>query len=154
HLSTEILIVDEVLAVGDAEFQKRCLGKMSEVAQGGRTVLFVSHNMAAIRRLTQRCIVLDRGRIKVDSSAAEAIELYLAQAGEGLSGGIFVRDKPQPAERPFYVNRVTTVRDPGGEPVNQFDCDQPFYIGIEYSATRKVPGLYGYITLQRLDGTV
>src|SRR6266404_4258299 len=63
HLETENLIVDEVLAVGDAEFQKRCLGKMTEVARGGRTVLFVSHNMGAIRRLTRRCIVLDQGRI-------------------------------------------------------------------------------------------
>src|SRR6266568_7463098 len=62
HLETENLIVDEVLAVGDAEFQKKCLGKMSEVAQGGRTVLFVSHNMGAIRRLTQRCILLEDGR--------------------------------------------------------------------------------------------
>src|SRR5271155_2342050 len=57
HLETETLIVDEVLAVGDAEFQKKCLGKMSEVARGGRTVLFVSHNMSAIRRLTGRCIL-------------------------------------------------------------------------------------------------
>src|ERR1700739_1605123 len=59
HLETENLIVDEVLAVGDAEFQKRCLGKMSDVARGGRTVLFVSHNMGSIRRLTRRCILLD-----------------------------------------------------------------------------------------------
>src|SRR5262249_59069545 len=58
HLETENLIVDEVLAVGDAEFQKKCLGKMSEVARSGRTVLFVSHNMGAVRRLTPLCILL------------------------------------------------------------------------------------------------
>ena len=58
HLEPEILMVDEVLAVGDAEFQKKCLGKMAEVARQGRTVLFVSHNMGAIRRLTQRCFLL------------------------------------------------------------------------------------------------
>ena len=154
HLETENLIVDEVLAVGDAEFQKKCLGKMSEVAQGGRTVLFVSHNMGAVRRLTQRCLVLDRGRIKIDAPAQEAIEAYLAQAGEGLESGIFVRDKPRPADRPFYVHRVTTRREPDGEPAAQFDCDQPLYIGIDYSATRRVPGIYGYLALQRLDGTV
>jgi lipopolysaccharide transport system ATP-binding protein len=61
HLEPEILIVDEVLAVGDAEFQKKCLGKMSEVARGGRTVIFVSHNMAAMKSLTRRGIVLDGG---------------------------------------------------------------------------------------------
>src|SRR5713226_5027620 len=79
HLETENLIVDEVLAVGDAEFQKKCLGKMSEVARGGRTVLFVSHNMGAIRRLTQRCLLLDGGRVKVDAAAQDAIDGYLTQ---------------------------------------------------------------------------
>jgi lipopolysaccharide transport system ATP-binding protein len=154
HLETENLIVDEVLAVGDAEFQKKCLGKISEVARGGRTVLFVSHNMGAIRRLTQRCILLDRGRVKVDAPVQEAVELYLAQAAEGLSAGIFVRDKPRPEDCPFYVQRVTTRRAHDGEPINQFDCDHAFFVCIEYAATRRVPGLYGYITLQRLDGTV
>src|SRR5262249_40153032 len=133
HLETENLIVDEVLAVGDAEFQKKCLGKMSEVAQGGRTVLFVSHNMGAIRRLTPRCILLDRGRLALDAPAQEVIERYLAQAGEGLADGAFVRDKPRPRERPFYVHRVTTRREPDGEPVSRFDCDHPLFICIEYS---------------------
>jgi lipopolysaccharide transport system ATP-binding protein len=154
HLETENLIVDEVLAVGDAEFQKKCLGKMSDVARGGRTVLFVSHNMGVIRRLTRRCILLDHGRMKLDAPVQEAIDLYLTQAAEGLAGGIFVRDKPRPADRPFYVHRVTTRRESGGDPVNQLDCDHPFFICVEYSATRRVPGLYGYMTLQRLDGTV
>jgi len=154
HLDTEILIVDEVLAVGDAEFQKRCLGKMSEVAQGGRTVLFVSHNMGAMRRLTQRCLVIDKGRIRIDAPVQEAIEAYLTQAGEGLETGVFVRDKPRPADRPFYVQRVTTRCRPDDDPTNRLDCDHPVTICIEYTATRRVPDLFGYITLQRLDGTV
>jgi homopolymeric O-antigen transport system ATP-binding protein len=154
HLETENLIVDEVLAVGDAEFQKKCLGKMSEVAQGGRTVLFVSHNMGAIRRLTQRCILLDRGRVAADAPVQEAIDSYLTQAAEGITGGVFVRGKPQPAERPIYVHRVTTRREAVGEPAYQFDCDERIFIDIDYSLTRKIPGLYGYVTLQRLDGTV
>src|ERR1700727_1393562 len=83
HLETEILIVDEVLAVGDAEFQKRCLGKMSQVAEGGRTVLFVSHNMGSIRRLTRRCILLDHGKVMVDAAVETAIDSYLKQAAEG-----------------------------------------------------------------------
>src|SRR6202035_4195749 len=115
HLETEILIVDEVLAVGDAEFQKRCLGKMSQVAQGGRTVLFVSHNMGAIRRLTQRCIVLDEGRLKIDAPVQDAIEQYLKQISQGVAEGIFVRDKPRPADRPFYVDCVMTQREPCGD---------------------------------------
>jgi lipopolysaccharide transport system ATP-binding protein len=78
HLEPEILIVDEVLAVGDAEFQKRCLGRMKEVASGlGRTVLFVSHNMAAIRSLCSRCLVLDGGQIAFDGSPDDAVGKYL-----------------------------------------------------------------------------
>jgi lipopolysaccharide transport system ATP-binding protein len=154
HLETENLIVDEVLAVGDAEFQRKCLGKMSEVARGGRTVLFVSHNMGAVRRLTRRCILLDQGRVKLDAPVQEAIDAYLTQAAEGLAGGVFVRKGGRPADRPFYVNRVTTRRDPGGDPVSQFDCDHPFFICIEYAAARRVPGLFGYLNLQRLDGTI
>ena len=86
HLEPEILVVDEVLAVGDAEFQRKCLGKMSEVAHEGRTVLFVSHNMSAIARLTQDTIVLDQGKIVFSSRTSEAIDFYMtsgiAQAGE------------------------------------------------------------------------
>jgi lipopolysaccharide transport system ATP-binding protein len=154
HLETENLIVDEVLAVGDAEFQKRCLGKMSEVARGGRTVLFVSHNMSAIRRLTRRCILLDGGRMVLDAEVDRAIDHYLMQAAAGLASGLFVRPGPEPADRPFYVRRVTTQRALDADPVSQFDCDHPFFICIEYVARRRVPGLYGYLTLQRADGTV
>lgn len=78
HLDPEILIVDEVLAVGDAAFQKKCLGKMSEVAEGGRTVLFVSHNMAAIENLCQTCILLDKGRIVISDQTQNVIDRYLS----------------------------------------------------------------------------
>lgn len=76
HLEQEILIVDEVLAVGDAEFQKKCLGKMGEVAKGGRTVLFVSHNMATVQQLCSHGIVLERGRRVFDGPIVEAVEHY------------------------------------------------------------------------------
>jgi lipopolysaccharide transport system ATP-binding protein len=76
HLEPEILIVDEVLAVGDTAFQKKCLGKMGEVATSGRTVLFVSHNMAAVANLCSRAIVLERGRVALDGTVQDAIALY------------------------------------------------------------------------------
>jgi lipopolysaccharide transport system ATP-binding protein len=79
HLEPEILVVDEVLAVGDAEFQKKCLGKMGEVSrQEGRTVLFVSHNLAAIAELTDRALLLRSGSVVVDGSVAEVLSAYLA----------------------------------------------------------------------------
>ncbi|MGO8763540.1 MAG: ABC transporter ATP-binding protein, partial [Limisphaerales bacterium] len=77
HLEPEILIVDEVLAVGDAQFQKKCLGKMSSVARDGRTILFVSHNMAAVGQLTQRCILLSEGKIAYCGDTTQAIVQYV-----------------------------------------------------------------------------
>jgi len=79
HLEPEILVVDEVLAVGDAAFQKKCLGKMGDVAKGGRTVLFVSHNMAALSAICDRCILLERGEKTLDGSAKLIIHNYLSQ---------------------------------------------------------------------------
>jgi lipopolysaccharide transport system ATP-binding protein len=77
HLDPEILLVDEVLAVGDAAFQKKCLGKMSEVAQSGRTVLFVSHNMAAIRKLCTRAVLLDAGSVFSEGDPGRTVDDYL-----------------------------------------------------------------------------
>lgn len=77
HLEPEILVVDEVLAVGDTAFQKKCLGKMSEVSRGGRTVLFVSHNLGAVESLCNKCIVLQKGRLTFEGGPDEAIQYYL-----------------------------------------------------------------------------
>jgi lipopolysaccharide transport system ATP-binding protein len=77
HLEPEILVVDEVLAVGDAEFQKKCLGKMQDVAKGGRTVLFVSHNMSAVRSLCSRGFLLKKGRIELTKTLEDCVAAYL-----------------------------------------------------------------------------
>jgi len=82
NLEPEILIVDEVLAVGDAQFQKKCLGKMGDVAKEGRTVLFVSHNMAAIGQLCESCILLDQGRLKTFDQTEKVLQKYLATNDE------------------------------------------------------------------------
>src|SRR5665647_801363 len=77
-LEPEILIIDEVLAVGDAEFQKKCLGKMDEVSKSGRTVLFVSHNMETVLQLCDRCILLEKGTVKKNGTPSETIDYYLS----------------------------------------------------------------------------
>ena len=77
HLEPEILIIDEVLAVGDAEFQKKCLGKMQDVASGGRTVLFVSHNLAAVESLCSRAILLNGGKTMLNGDVEEVISKYV-----------------------------------------------------------------------------
>ncbi|MES2597865.1 MAG: polysaccharide ABC transporter ATP-binding protein [Verrucomicrobiota bacterium] len=82
HLEPEILIVDEVLAVGDSQFQAKCLGKMKDVATGGRTVLFVSHNMAAVKSLTTRCLLMQQGALIADGSSEDIISKYLRSGAE------------------------------------------------------------------------
>jgi lipopolysaccharide transport system ATP-binding protein len=85
HLQTEILIIDEVLAVGDVEFQKKCMGKMQEASQGGRTVLFVSHNLQAVSTLTTRCILLDGGKLSLQGSTQSTLNHYLkTKRNQGL----------------------------------------------------------------------
>ncbi len=87
HLEAEILLIDEVLAVGDAAFQRKCLGKMEDVAGRGRTVFFVSHNMAAIRSLCQRVIWFDRGRLRMDGRADDVADEYMARAMQPPESG-------------------------------------------------------------------
>lgn len=90
HLESEILIVDEVLAVGDAEFQKKCLGKMGDISKGqGRTVLFVSHNMAAVKSLCSRAMVLENGMIKSDDTVDKAVSYYLSSESNAMNRRIF-----------------------------------------------------------------
>ena len=95
HLEPEILIVDEVLAVGDAEFQKKCLGKMGDVARGGRTVLFVSHNISAVKRICKSAALLSQGRVVALRETSEVVDLYLeAGARETENAAKFLENCP------------------------------------------------------------
>lgn len=98
HLESEILIVDEVLAVGDVEFQERCLGKINDVSRHGRTVMFVSHNVASIRQLTQRCILLQQGELEFDGRTEEALARYIRRGQPDNFGLAF---DVESIERPF-----------------------------------------------------
>jgi lipopolysaccharide transport system ATP-binding protein len=91
HLEPEILLVDEVLAVGDAAFQRKCLGRMGDVAREGRTVLFVSHNMAVIQALCRRGVFLDDGRVRADAPIADAVSEYLRQVEEAMTEDLLAR---------------------------------------------------------------
>src|SRR6516164_5327201 len=102
HMEPEILIVDEVLAVGDAEFQKKCLGKMEEVALGGRTVVFVSHNMAAVKSLTTRGIVLDAGRVVFSGTTEQVIQHYVQLISQSTVPG---------ESRAWGKGKHTAIRD-------------------------------------------
>jgi lipopolysaccharide transport system ATP-binding protein len=108
HLEPEILVVDEVLAVGDAAFQKKCLGKMGDVAKEGRTVLFVSHNMGVIRSLCETAIWLNGGQIVKKGSADEVIQSYIKNQTQLFDESSYVmeRDPAEIRNKSFYFNRV------------------------------------------------
>jgi lipopolysaccharide transport system ATP-binding protein len=131
HLEPEILIVDEVLAVGDAAFQRKCLDKMQDVGQEGRTVLFVSHNMAAVSRLCERGILLDEGRIIEDGPIHDVAATYL-NTGTGTSA---VREWLDPAKAPGgKVARLRSVRviSTQGKVLEAADIRKPVGLQMEY----------------------
>jgi lipopolysaccharide transport system ATP-binding protein len=151
HLEPEILIVDEVLAVGDAEFQKKCLGKMQDVAGHGRTVLFVSHNMAAIQRLCSRAIMLDRGSVRVSSSDVhDCIQTYLA-IGRELHGSQWRNtgdDYDNDSFIPHSFEISATARPPGRTTGPLSD----FQVTIEGEVLKSDPMLLIGVTLYGPDG--
>ena len=140
HLEPEILVVDEVLAVGDAEFQRKCLGKMGDVAQQGRTVLFVSHNMSAIMRLTQEAIVLNKGQLLMRAPTQEAVDFYLssgqAQAGERLWDAEDVPASSAPF-RPISLK----VKNRSGKVIDTVRSIEPVTVEFEYQLDAPITGL-------------
>jgi lipopolysaccharide transport system ATP-binding protein len=113
HLEPEILLVDEVLAVGDLAFQRKCIGKMTEVAAEGRTVVFVSHNMAVIQALCRRGIFIERGRIAMDGSSGDAVGAYLSALESG-SAATEVGDRTDRGGwREIHVERIAVTGDGG-----------------------------------------
>jgi homopolymeric O-antigen transport system ATP-binding protein len=129
HLEPEILLVDEVLAVGDASFQKKCLNKMQEVGKHGRTVFFVSHNMAAITRLCQRTILLDQGRVLADGPSARVVGSYL-RAGTGTTAA---REWTESAPGNDIARlKAVRVRTQDGRVTEEIDIREPVGIEMEF----------------------
>lgn len=153
-LEPEILIVDEVLAVGDAEFQKRCLGRMTEIAHGGRTVLFVSHNMQPVRALCDRALLLEHGKLVGDGSTDSIIRRYLASVDASETG---VRRWVDPGAQPGNdACRLVEVRvtDEAGEPGSTFFSSQPISVGFELDVRTPDPGLIVALDLVSSDGII
>jgi lipopolysaccharide transport system ATP-binding protein len=132
HLEPEILIVDEVLAVGDAQFQKKCLGKMGEVAKGGRTVLFVSHNMGAIRNLCTTGALLEKGCLHRHAGIAEAINEYNQAGVNGAAAAEYVANKVQPEP---HFTRIQLTQ--GGRHGTVFRMDQSIRVEFEFDTKEK-----------------
>jgi lipopolysaccharide transport system ATP-binding protein len=151
HLEPEIVIVDEVLAVGDMNFQKKCLNKMQDVGRDGRTVLFVSHTMPAITRLCERAILLDGGRVVRDGPAPEVVNAY---TNSGLGTGA-AREWRDPAKAPgaqVARLRAVRVRTEDGQTVEVADIRRPVLVDIEYDVLRPGYVLQPYFQLYNAAG--
>ena len=131
HLEPEILLVDEVLAVGDASFQKKCLGKMEDVAKAGRTVLFVSHNMAAVESLCQRVIWLQHGRIHKIGDADEIVPLYLRTTLQTVTDQVWNDPNTAPGNDKVRLRRVC-VRPAEGPASGSINIRTPYVIEFDY----------------------
>jgi lipopolysaccharide transport system ATP-binding protein len=133
HLEPEILLVDEVLAVGDANFQKKCLGKMGDIAREGRTVIFVSHNMSAVQRLCTRGLVLSKGRIVKDAGISEAIHFYLRAGLEQQGERVWTGEARKPGfpDRTVQLESIR-VRDRFGNLRSEYDVKEPVTVEVEY----------------------
>jgi lipopolysaccharide transport system ATP-binding protein len=140
HLEPEILVVDEVLAVGDAEFQRKSLGKMGDVAQQGRTVLFVSHNMSSIMRLTQEAIVLEQGRLAIRAPSPEAVDYYLS-AGDTRAGERIWQENEIPPDATPFRPVALRLLDRNGQTVETIRSIDPFYVEMEYRLDAPLTGL-------------
>ena len=139
HLEPDILIVDEVLAVGDAAFQRKCLGKMNDVAANeGRTVFFVSHNMAAIRKLCHNVIWLDQGNVRMTGCKDHITSLYLTTDTQNCSECIWEKGIANPGVKTFKFKAVR-LRNSQGQITNIIDSSESFKIEIEYETFAELP---------------
>ena len=154
HLEPEVLLVDEVLAVGDVEFQQKCLGKMRDVTREGRTVIFVSHNLAAVRSLCQRAVVLDKGRLVFDGATEDAVHHYLGHGADasaavvdGESLRLRIAKSRLYGDQPFFECVRIAVLDEEGMPRSAFDSNESITIAIDYTVFRPVPALRVLVSL-------
>ncbi len=152
HLDPEILLVDEVLSVGDLAFQRKCLGQMEQIAGSGRTVLFVSHNMVAVRNLCTRVVELDKGRLVADGPSDEIVKAYISAQTE--AGGTELHLQ-QPLGRPEeLVVTGARVLDEQGRSEGPFHSSRPLFVEIDVEVARENEGYQVGFDLLSVDGLV
>jgi lipopolysaccharide transport system ATP-binding protein len=154
HLDPDILLVDEVLAVGDTEFQGKCLGKMRDAASQGRAVVFVSHNLAAVQRLCTRALLIEGGEIQMDGVPDQVVERYMAITRPGSGGGV--------ATIPENVDRVgsgearlrrVVLHDAARNPVDTVGFGQPLRVTATYEVLAPLADVYFEVGIFSADGT-
>ena len=150
HLEPEILIVDEVLAVGDYAFQKKCLGKMRDVSTSdGRTILFVSHNTSALTQLCEHGILLENGQVKTTGPVKDVIRTYLkSKLNQNTAQAHFASDPNKACQ---YISAKIFHSD--GDLGSDFSCDEPVIIRLQFEIKEPIPTVFLAFYLQNLDGT-
>ncbi len=145
NLESEILIVDEVLAVGDAEFQKKCLGKMNDISKtDGRAILFVSHNMNAIKSLCKNGIVLENGRLLYSGTAMDAIHAYSSSSNNESLEGFYVNQEENPIGLTLTEARL---KDEKGDIKIEFECDELISLSLKLMLSKSFKNVQGYIAI-------
>ena len=152
-LEPEILVVDEVLAVGDAEFQKKAIGKMQDVSKGeGRTVLFVSHNMASVRQLCHTGILLNQGTVQMMGDITDVIDTYIAESIDTSKfGAVWHKDIFE--DKPVQLIHAE-IQNSKGESCPSLSCDDDFYVELTYNVKEKVSGLCGHYAILKNEMVV
>jgi len=151
HLEPEILVVDEVLAVGDVEFQKKCLGKMSEVAGEGRTILFVSHNMGAIKTLCSQAMLIHQGTMVSKGAVEPTVAAYLDLNSPIQEHGMISDDAQRFGSGDALLRRVE-LRDGSGQPTAQVMLGQRFKIATVFEVSNQIEDAFIEIGISTLDG--
>jgi lipopolysaccharide transport system ATP-binding protein len=149
HLEPEILLVDEVLAVGDAEFQRKCLGKMENVAREGRTILFVSHNITAIVKLCGSAIWLENGNIRAIDTAEKAVQFYLASGASGAAGRVVFEETDPTKEASICAVELKNSHD---EVASEFEVLSPIKVNVRFRCRRRFLDFRIDALVSRYDG--
>jgi lipopolysaccharide transport system ATP-binding protein len=152
HLEPDILLIDEVLAVGDIEFQRKCLGKMDEVAKGGRTVLFVSHNMGSIGRLCKTAMLIEGGKIVQQGDVDKIITQYVKSSANNTSNNIGSANFSNVLDKKACIKSIRVLDDEGKEKT-VFDQSKPFMIEVSFYVNEPAK-VYASVTLSTADDTV
>jgi lipopolysaccharide transport system ATP-binding protein len=150
-LEPEILIIDEVLAVGDAEFQKKCMGKMEDVSKNGRTILFVSHNMASMKTLCQRGLLIEKGKLVHDGTMAKAVETYLATATKTLVSGAIPANSSSINNGTVKFTKFKLL-DKAGDMTETVNYFSPINLYFELESNIDLPASLIDIRIKTIDG--
>ncbi|MCP4420628.1 MAG: ABC transporter ATP-binding protein [Chloroflexi bacterium] len=153
HLEPEILLVDEVLAVGDASFQRKCLGKMGDVARGGRTILFVSHNMGAVNRLCERVIWIDNGQVVMSGEPQKVIGEYLTRYTNSEGQCLWPKGISNPESDELKALSIS-ILDESDTVTSSISVHKPFALEIEYQVNSPLPYCRVGFQLTAIDGVI